>query len=232
VSDGDRRELVARYGLDPGRVAVAENGVDTGHFTFHRRPPGGRPLVAYVGSLGYAPNKEAALRLLRDIMPLVRHEVPDAGALVVGQGADDELRAAADPGRDEVTGPVDDVRPYLERAAVACVPLRAGSGTKYKVLEAMSAGVPLVCSPVAAGGLSFQHGEHAWVADSDTELARAVTVLLRGNGAAPLAGRARAWVEARHAWPRVLAGLADWLAELRVRPAVRRRSDGGLLPLP
>jgi glycosyltransferase involved in cell wall biosynthesis len=222
VSELDRRELAARYALPPDRIAVVENGVDTSYFAFHERSPGERPLVAYVGSLGYPPNREAALRLLRQVLPLVRETVPGAGALVVGQGIDDELRAAADPRFDEVVGPVDDVRPHLERAAVACVPLRSGSGTKFKVLEAMSAGLPVVCSPVAAEGLALEAGTHAWVGRSDEELARGVGALLRPTvESRRMAQRARAVVEARHAWPRVLEGLAPWLADLRARALAR-----------
>jgi glycosyltransferase involved in cell wall biosynthesis len=223
VSDQDRAEFAARYGIDPRRLAVVENGVDTGFFAFHERKTVDRPLVAYVGSLGYPPNRDAALRLLRHIMPLVRREVPQAGALVVGKGMDDEVRRAADPRWDEAIGPVEDVRPYLERASVVCVPLRTGSGTKYKVLEAMSAGVPVVCSPVAAEGLALETGAHAIVQASDADLARGVVAVLGSAVGRRIARRARAFVERRHSWPRVMAGLADWLKYIHALPPARRR---------
>lgn len=217
VSDLDRRIYVDEYGLAPDRVLVVENGVDPQYFAFRERSRAGAPRVLYVGNLRYPPNAQAALRLLRQVMPRVWAAVPEAEVVVLGTGPPPELLAEARGERVRVTGRVDDVRPYLADARVGCFPLLAGSGTKYKVLEALAAGLPLVCSPLAAEGLDLTPGEDLLVADSDEATAAAlVRVLREGPLAEALARRGRAQVERRYAWqvnlPRVGAWL-DWLRE-------------------
>jgi len=130
-----------------------------------------------------------------------------------------------------VTGPVADVRPYLAMASVACIPLVVGSGTKYKVLEAMSAGVPVVCTPVAAEGMHLEHRDHVWIAHSNNALADAVCHLLGApDGAARMAQQARNLVVDRYSWERTLDGLDDWLERLRQLP--RRVAEHGVTSIP
>jgi glycosyltransferase involved in cell wall biosynthesis len=227
VSDLDRRLYVDGYGFAPERVLVVENGVDPSYFSFRERPHEGPPRILYVGNLLYPPNAQAALRLLRRIMPRVWAALPDAEVVVLGAGPPPELVAEGRGDRVRVTGRVDDVRPYLAEARVGCFPLLAGSGTKYKVLEALSAGLPLVCSPLAAEGLELEHETHLLVAERDEEIAAGLVRLI-GDAALGrrLAGRGRAQVERRYAWsvnlPRIGAWL-DWLREAPARPRARAR---------
>jgi glycosyltransferase involved in cell wall biosynthesis len=223
VSELDRRIFLDRYGLAPERVLTLENGVDPGYFAFQPRPAGGAPAVVFVGSLGYPPNAQAAWRLLDGILPLVRRRLADVRLHIVGQSPDQALQARHAPPADVVTGLVDDVRPWLAGAAVCCIPLAAGSGTKYKVLEALSAGVPVVCTRLALEGLDVRDGDHVVVADSDPELAAALCSLLADPGrSAAMAARARQEVEKRHAWDAILPSLDPWLEEIRSSP-VRTR---------
>jgi glycosyltransferase involved in cell wall biosynthesis len=223
VSDLDRGIFMERYGLPAERVLTLENGVDPGYFAFQPRPEDGPPAVVFVGSLGYPPNAQAAWRLMDGIMPLVRKRWPDARLHLVGQSPEQALQDRHAPPGDVVTGLVDDVRPWLAGAAVCCIPLAAGSGTKYKVLEALSAGVPVVCTRLALEGLDLRDGEHVRVADSDPEIAAAVVRVLGDPVAAQEhARRARREVEERHSWDAVLPRLDPWLAALRrlpVRPS-------------
>lgn len=118
-----------------------------------------------------------------------------------------------------VTGRVDDVRPYLARASVGCVPLLAGSGTRYKILESLSAGLPLVTTPVALEGLRLGAGQDLLVATSDEEIAGAVVRLLDDPVlAAGLARQGRATVDAQYAWSAILPRLDDWLMTLARLP--------------
>jgi glycosyltransferase involved in cell wall biosynthesis len=79
----------------------------------------------------------------------------------------------------EVTGRVEDLRPYLDRAAVAVDPLRVGAGLQNKVLEGMSMGVPMVVTAVANEGIGAEPGRHLLVADRADDFARQVVRLLR-----------------------------------------------------
>ena len=222
VSDLDRQAFVERYGLVPERVLVVENGVDPDYFAFRERPEAVPPEVVFVGALGYRSNAEAAWRLARDVMPRLRRARPEVTLRLVGQGPDAALRSRHDGRLTVVTGAVDDVRPHLARATVACLPLVSGSGTKYKLLEALSAGVPVVCSPLAAEGLAVEHGRHLLVAETDDAVAAAVGRLLDDADLAHrIAHAGRRLVAERYAWDVNLPRLDPWLLEIARWPKGR-----------
>ena len=219
VSKLDKEIFVREYGLTPDRVLIIDNGVDPCYFTFTERRAAEKPQIIFVGSLTYVSNQQAAWRLIQRIMPLVWQRYPDACLSIVGQEPEPALCAQSDGQWIVVTGRVDDVRPYLANASVACVPLISGSGTKYKVLEALSAGVPVVCSPLAVEGLNLENGQHVLLGQSDAELAAAIMWLIEAPElAAGLARRGRALVERQYAWDVNLVCLDDWLAMLASLP--------------
>ena len=223
VSALDRAVFVERYGLAPERVLVIENGVDPEYFAFQDRPSrtgaGDDLHVVFVGALSYLPNEQAAWRLIDRVMPMVRRVRPQARLSLVGQGASEALRARHDGRSTIVTGTVPDVRPYLAGADVACMPLASGSGTKYKVLEALSAGLPVVCTPLATEGLPLESGRHLLVEETDEGLAGAILRVMDDPALARrLAEEGRREVEARHSWDANLPRLGGWLEQLRSMP--------------
>jgi glycosyltransferase involved in cell wall biosynthesis len=219
VSELDKEHFAHRYSYPRERILVIENGVDPDDFAFTPRRANQTPHVLYVGSLAYWPNEQAAWRLIRRIMPLVRRRRPETRLSIVGQQPTSSLSAQSDGRTTLVAGRVADVRPFLADASLACVPLEAGSGTKYKVLEALSAGVPVVCSPVAVEGLDLRPGEHLLVGESDEEIAAAILRLLDDPAlASSLARAGRAQVEKRYAWEANLPRLDDWLPALARLP--------------
>jgi glycosyltransferase involved in cell wall biosynthesis len=136
-----------------GAATVIPNGVDLDYW---RRATDrlGDSTVVFTGGMHYPPNTDAALTLIRSIMPIVWQERPDARLLVVGRDPTPELVAAGGAdARVLVTGFVDDVRPFLEQATVFAAPLRFGAGIQNKLLEAMAFELPVVASTVAADGL-------------------------------------------------------------------------------
>jgi glycosyltransferase involved in cell wall biosynthesis len=228
VSELDKQLFVDLYDFPPERVLVVPNGVDPEYFAFTERKSKAGKAVLFTGSLNYLPNHQAALRLIDRVMPLVRRHHPDASVWVVGQNPPEDVLARNDGNRTLVTGRVDDVRPYLASASVACVPLLAGSGTKYKVLEALCAGVPLVCSPLAAEGLDLVDGQDLVVGQTDEEVAAALVRFLSDRDAAGSFARAgRKKVESLYSWDRNLSGLGGWLKALADLP--RLRDDQGRL---
>ncbi len=139
------------------RATVIPNGVDLDYWR-RSSPLRGRHTIIFTGGMDYPPNTDAALCLIEEILPLVRRQVPEAQLLIVGR---DPTRRLIEAGRRPgvtVTGYVDDVRPYLQRATVFAAPLRFGAGIQNKLLEAMAMEVPVVASPLAGDGLRTAEG--------------------------------------------------------------------------
>ena len=162
------RELGARH------VRVVPNAI----------PPLSPALVAqrhdvvFVGSLDWRPNADAAVLLAKEIWPRCRALLPGARLVIVGRNPPLNIQALAS--HDVlVEGSVASVRPYLDRAFATAIPLRAGSGTRIKILEAWAAGVPVIASRIAAEGLPYTDGEDLILAEEPSEFARALVRLWR-----------------------------------------------------
>ncbi len=224
VSELDRAVLIERYHIDEKRILVLENSVDTDYFAFEPYVASSQsPAIVFVGHLGYRPNHDAALRLIRQIMPRIRQVIPNARAWIVGESPSHELLKAAHS-LDTVTGRVDDVRPYLRQASIICVPLQAGSGTKFKVLESLSLGRPVVGTPIAAEGLKVEAGVHLIIEESDEALANAcIHIIQHPEAYDTMVRRGRQQVERYYSWTQTLQRLEPWLENLRQWPSQRLR---------
>jgi len=148
----------------------------------HLEVPGaeGRQGIVFVGSFAHPPNADAVRWFLSDVFPLVRAEVPDARLQIVGRGVPDDLLAEAGEGVD-ILGWLPSLDVIYARSRVAIAPLRYGAGLKGKVAEALSHGVPVVMTRIAAEGLGIEHGESGWVADDPLGFAAGVIALVRDD---------------------------------------------------
>lgn len=200
MSAEDRVLLQSRA---PGVCAeVIPNGVDT-HALRPLQPAEGPPALVFVGSMMYRPCVDAAVWLVREILPLVRRTHPGVEVWIVGRGQVPEVTALAGNGVF-VTGEVEDVEPYYRRATLAVAPLRAGGGTRLKILEAMALGRVVVSTTVGAEGLRVDHDTHLAIADDAPSLANAIASLLNDPERRDrLARAARALVEAEYDWDRI-----------------------------
>jgi sugar transferase (PEP-CTERM/EpsH1 system associated) len=203
-------------------TAVVPNGVDLDYF----RPkdaaikPGS---LVFTGLLTYRPNADGASHFVRAIFPSIVAARPDATFTAVGWGLPDDLRSLLGE-RISHTGRVDDVRPYLASAAVVVVPLRIGSGTRLKVLEALAMGKAVVTTRVGCEGLDVNDGDHLLIADEPDEFASAVVRLLDSPAEADRLGRrGRARVESRYGWAESARGLDRFHESLRRAPVERLR---------
>jgi glycosyltransferase involved in cell wall biosynthesis len=142
-----------------------------------RRPD--RPLrLVFVGNLGYAPNEDAVLYLCQEILPRLRAAWGrPVAASIAGAGASTALVVAAAAADVHLLGPVDDLGPLYAEADMAVVPLRAGGGTRIKILEAFASQTPVVATPLAIEGIAAEADEHALIADGADAFARACVVL-------------------------------------------------------
>jgi glycosyltransferase involved in cell wall biosynthesis len=199
VSEQERKRLPANV----RSVLVCPNGRDPSEVL----PPAPDPVVAFVATMGWRPNIDAALWLGHDIWPLVLAQVPSARLLLVGRDpAPSVLSLACD--NVQVTGTVSDVTPYLAESRVVVAPLRAGGGTRLKIMEALDVGRPVVATSVGCEGIEDLVGRGVVVADTAPAMADAIaSLLLDPAGASALGQAGHEAVSAEHTWDRALAPL-------------------------
>jgi glycosyltransferase involved in cell wall biosynthesis len=186
-------------------VHLIPNGVELRQLPASLEP---RDTVAFVGSYDWRPNADAAVLLAREIWPRVREACPGLRLALIGRKPPPLVRElAADD--IEVTGRVDDVAPWLLRSFATAMPLRVGSGTRLKVLEAAAARVPIVATRLASEGLPFVDGTHLLHAETAKEFVDALVRLRREPGLGVRLTDAAWEVAQDHDWRRIGARLVE-----------------------
>src|ERR1700694_4941374 len=188
VITSERERAVIDAHLPRKPTAAVLNGVDLEHFQ-PSTAPADPSTILFTGSLDYRPHTAAVLSFAREIFPQVLRARPDATLIGVGMRPPPEITALAGP-NVVLTGSVPDVRPYLRRATVVVAPLRMGSGTRLKLLEAMAMGKAVVSTALGAEGLAVERGTHLLVADAPAAFAADVVRLLADPRLAASLGRA------------------------------------------
>jgi glycosyltransferase involved in cell wall biosynthesis len=176
VCEEDRQLTLA---LAPqAQVDVIENGVDCSYFVPHRIARSGPPRLLFTGTSA-ARNMTALHSLVKDVLPLVRSQVPDVELLV---GGNFSFRAQAEfagiPSID-FTGRVDDMRPVFDQSDVFVAPFQETHGSKLKIAEAMAMAIPIVSTSQGVRGFPLVAGESVLVADDVQEFAAYAAALLR-----------------------------------------------------
>jgi glycosyltransferase involved in cell wall biosynthesis len=183
-------------------TVVIPNGVDVGFFSPTGHEPD-EPSLLFLGNYNYAPNLDAALRLVRDVFPRIQQQIPAAHLYLVGGNPPPELRAYASD-QVEITGRVPDIRPYFEYAMIFISPLRLGAGIKNKILEAMAMRTPVVATPLSCDGIPVRHGQHVMLGKTNDELANHVFQLLRDSALRHrLRQASRQLIQQQFTWARV-----------------------------
>jgi polysaccharide biosynthesis protein PslH len=218
IAADEGRELAERGVTTP--IAVSPMGVDTRAITPATAASEEAGLVVFVGFFGHQPNVDAACWLVRDVLPLVRAEAPQAHVALVGREPTPAVQALSSPGTVDVTGEVADVRPWLARAAVVVVPVREGGGVRGKLVEAWAAGRPVVTTTLGAAGLAATGGDNVLVADDAPAMASAVARLLADRSLRErLGARGRATAEASYDWDAIAAAHLGYYEQLLGRRA-------------
>jgi glycosyltransferase involved in cell wall biosynthesis len=215
----DARAVVVCSALDRDRLGapsavVIPNGYELPPGTGPTTPPAD-PVLTMVGLLVYPPNLDAARFFAGEVMPLIRPEVPDARFRIVGRhdGLLDDLGSQEDV---EVTGEVADLGEAFRTTAAVVVPLRTGSGTRIKVLEAFARRKPVVSTTLGSEGLGARDGVEVLNADTARGLADACIRVLREPDVAASLGAAGHELWSRgYRWE----GIRTRIAELATRVA-------------
>ncbi|MBV9695548.1 MAG: glycosyltransferase, partial [Gammaproteobacteria bacterium] len=192
-SEADRRYL--RVLSNGGRVEVVPNSV---HFPPAVTAEVTEPLVLFVGSMGSRPNAQAVDTLVREIWPRVHARCPQAHLAIIGAGAENTRSAAAPGPNVNFVGFVGDLGPWYRRARLVCCPIRHGSGTRVKIIEAAAYGKAIVSTPMGAEGLNLSEGREILLEATDGALAEACVALLTDPRRAHELGAAARALALRH----------------------------------
>jgi len=227
VSPEDREQMREMYSLL--NVFDVPTGVDIDFFRPRTKETVSAHNVVFTGSMDWLPNEDAIRYFTGQIMPLIRKAIPDFTLTVVGRNPYPGLieLTTRDPSII-VTGRVEDVRPYMERAAAYVVPLRIGGGTRLKIFEAMAMEKAIVSTSIGAEGLPVKDGVDLLLADTPETFADSVVRLLCDPAAAGALGRhAAARVREQFGWQRVAESFAE-ICECAIRA---RNSPVAALPV-
>ena len=202
------------------RAALIPNGVDLNAFALTSEAAEETEIL-FLASLDWHPNIDALQYFTREILPSLLARRPQIRLRIVGRKPAESLKKqfAGTPGVD-FTGEVENVVPYLARAAVFVVPLRIGGGSRIKILEALAAGKAVVSTSIGAEGLDLIPGKHLFIADSPSEFARRVDELLASKELRRRVGeQGRAFVHDRYGWDGIAAQLEKvWLETVVKQP--------------
>jgi sugar transferase (PEP-CTERM/EpsH1 system associated) len=215
-TEAERRDFEK---LIPGvPVAVVGNGVDLDYFRsagLVKQPAS----TVFTGVMDYRPNVDSVVWFCREVLPLVRAEIPDANFTICGRRPVRAVRRLAKLGGVTVTGWVPDTRPYLDRAEVFVAPLRIVRGVQNKLLEALAMGLPCVASVAARSGTETSAPECILATDDPGQFAEYVIQLLRdAQWRAELGRRARAIAETEYRWEAQMARLDRVIATAVSQP--------------
>lgn len=209
VSNEDRDQIRDEYGVDA--VFDIPTGVDIEFFRPSGREKADPYNLVFTGSMDWLPNEDGIRYFIAEILPIIKRSVPNVSLTVVGRNPYPGLveLSKRDPSV-KVTGRVEDVRPFMERAAAYIVPLRIGGGTRLKIFEAMAMEKAIVSTSVGSEGLPVSDGDELILADSPESFADAVVGLLTDTTAATELGRKAArTVRERFGWAEVANRFAD-----------------------
>jgi glycosyltransferase involved in cell wall biosynthesis len=195
------------------RGVVIPNGTQIGEERYDSGVASDNPQhILFCGSLGYDPNIEGLVWFYKSVWPAVKQRIPSLTLLVVGSGrlpvnyqwmeADESLL---------FTGTVEDVKPFYDMASIAIVPLKSGSGTRLKILEAMGLGLPVLATSKGAEGISYTDSKDIMIADDSNSFAEALIQLLQQKEKRVSIQRAAFnLVKSRYDWNVIGVAMADY----------------------
>ncbi len=203
LSEADMRDMRERGGYDNiGYVSYGFNKRSIEEIVGYKGRCEG--MIIFSGSMFHPPNVDGALFFLQHIFPLVLQEYSTAILWIVGAEPDMRIRDAASCfGKYVViTGRVNDMSDYLQRAKVSICPVRLKIGVQTKILEALSWGTPVVTTSAGNNGIGGCSGSELWVEDEPNIFASRVISLLRGEDWQRFSEEGRKFVEERFSWER------------------------------
>lgn len=216
-------EMQAIWKLDEGiKVDVLPNGVDTEYFApqgVSRHPA----RFIFSGKMSYSPNAEAAIWFAENVFRRIKQMRSDAEFVITGSEPPVKVQKLAEEPGITVTGYVDDIRPYLDSASVAVVPMQVAVGIQNKLLEAMAMELPVIASELACRAFGDRCPGIVAADSPDEAVKGAMQLLNQPEMAAETGKNGRREVEERFSWKSSAKKLQDIYAEV----IANRKATGG-----
>lgn len=201
MSDDDKKFIAREIGQSE-KISIVANGVDAAWFSeqkFKRLPT---PTLLSVGTFKWLPNVEAVKFLVKRVWPTLKAKQPELKLWIVGNAPTKEVLAYAQKDKQIiVSGGIPDIREAFSGAHILLAPVFSGKGTRYKILEAMASGLPVIATTTALEGLGVRDGQEVIIADNAQTMAvETLKLLANSQKQAQLAKRGRAFVQANYDW--------------------------------
>ncbi len=211
MSDADKH--VMQQAIPSRDIDIVPNGVDLSFFVFKKGVSTTPPTILFVGNFNWLQNREAVHRLVSEVWPRILEKIPRAKLWIVGRNPTAGILALRN-GQVKV-GMVTDIRDAFESSDILVAPLYGPGGTRYKILEAMAAGVPVVTTRAGIEGIHARDGEDVLVRNEAEEIAQAVVTLANNSSLyRNLARNARRLIEQEYNWHSIAAGLDELYREV------------------
>jgi len=219
-SSEDKQRYI-EMGITKPAIRVVPNGVDTNATIYKERSTAlGEPIILFIGTIGYKPNRDGIHWFYSAVWPNLKKRFPTIKWLIVGRFPTNDVFGLADIDTSiEVHADVESTQPFLDMAHVSICPLMSGSGTRLKILEAFSAGVPVVSTQLGAEGIAANNGETICIADTPQEFETAIATLINNQEyATSISRRARYLGSTKYEWSSIAeSAIQDLLESIKAK---------------
>lgn len=201
---------IVKNTIPEARVTVVPNGVDIINFVFHPKAKLNlnKLKFLFVGNFTWLQNRDAVSYLLKDWWPQIKQQFEGSKLTIVGPALPNNLRELANQPTVTLAGEISDIRRVYREADIMLAPLRIGGGTKFKVLEAMAVGLPVVTTAVGAMGFEMEQGKHLWLAETSLQAVGAIEKIVKETtGREMILKAGRELIQKKYNWQ----GIADRL---------------------
>jgi len=201
MSEEDKQFITQVVG-DESKIAVVSNGVDVEWFDEKQRNVPETPTVLSVGTFNWLPNVEAVNFLVQEVWPKIKTLLPETKLWIVGNAPTKQIFEYQKKDTSiTITGGIPDIRDAFTQAHVLVAPVFSGKGTRYKILEAMAAGTPVVATKIAVEGLGVEHGSDVLTGDTADEIAQLTVKVLKDKKLQQkLSENGKKFIRAKYDW--------------------------------
>jgi len=208
VSDIDKK-IVEKRIQEKSKIEVIPNGVDTEYFSPSNSISTIPYSLIYVGQMSWYPNQDAVIYFLEEIYPLIKKRESRVSFWIIGRGISEKIKRFSQQDNSiKVIGYVEDIRPYIAQSEIFVVPLRIGSGTRLKILEAMAMGKPVISTSIGCEGLEVENGKNIIICDTSQDFAEAILKLFKNKSFSKRVEEAgRKLVKEKYSWRKILKDL-------------------------